>query len=84
MQAVESIVRNNTTPSGRTNSAARCFLAQSEVGAVIVIVADVAGKKSLQVMLVQSDGSLLILLFHSWLITQTLKPSIQRGKTQVF
>ena len=55
MQASESSVRNNTAPSGRTNSAARCFLAQSEVGAVIVIVADVAGKKSLQVVLVQSD-----------------------------
>ncbi len=55
MQAAESSVRNNRTPSGRTNSAARFFLALSEVGAVIVIVADVLGKKSLQVVLVQSD-----------------------------
>ena len=55
VQAAESSVRNNTTPSYRTNSTALCFLVQSEVGAVIVIVADVAGKKSLQVVLVQSD-----------------------------
>jgi hypothetical protein len=55
MQATESSVRNNTTPSRRTNSASRCFLAQSEVGAVIVIIADVLGKQSLQVVLVQSN-----------------------------
>jgi hypothetical protein len=55
VQAAESRVRNNTTPSCRTNSTAWCFLVQSEVGAVIVIIADVVGKKSLQVALVQSD-----------------------------
>jgi uncharacterized membrane protein len=55
VQATESSVRNNTIPSCRTNSAARCFLIQSEVGAVLVIIADVLGKKSLQVVLVQSD-----------------------------
>jgi hypothetical protein len=48
-------VRNNTTPNCRTNSAAWRFLVQSEVGAVIVIIADVLGEKSLQVVLVQSD-----------------------------
>jgi hypothetical protein len=56
MQAAESRVRNNTTPSCRADSATRCFLIQSEVGAVLVIIADVLGKKSLQVVLVQSDN----------------------------
>jgi hypothetical protein len=56
MQAAESRVRNNTTPSCRADSATRCFLIQSEVGAVLVIIADVLGKKSLQMVLVQSDN----------------------------
>ena len=30
-------MRNNTTPSCRTNPTARCFLVQSEVGAVVLI-----------------------------------------------
>ena len=55
VQAAESRVRNNRTPSCRTNSTAWCFLVQSEVGAVIVIIADVLGEKPLEVALVQSD-----------------------------
>src|SRR5262252_5415400 len=56
MQAAESRVRNNKTQSCRPDSATRCFLIQSEVGAVLVIIADVLGKKSLQMVLAQSDN----------------------------
>jgi hypothetical protein len=54
--AAESRLRNNATLSRRPNSAARCFLAQPEMSAVIVIIANELGLKSLQMGFIQSDG----------------------------
>jgi hypothetical protein len=48
-QAAESRVRNYATLSSHPNSTARCFLAQSEVGAVGVVIANVIAKKSLEI-----------------------------------
>jgi len=55
VQAAESRVRNNPTLRCRRNSAVRRFLVQSEVSAVIVIIAEVLGEKPLQVALIQCD-----------------------------
>jgi hypothetical protein len=55
VEAAESSLRYNTTFSYRRNSASGCFLVQSGVGAVMVIIEDVPGEKSFQVVLVQSD-----------------------------
>ena len=55
VQAAESRVRNNTTLRCRRSSAVRRFLVQSEVSAVLVIIAEVLGEKPLQVVLIQSD-----------------------------
>ena len=55
VQAAESRVRNNTTASCRTNSAARRLLAQPEVGAIVVEIANVIAQKSLQMGFIESD-----------------------------
>jgi hypothetical protein len=55
VQAAESRVSNNTTASYRTNSAARRLLAQPEVGAIVVEIANVIAQKSLQMGFIQRD-----------------------------
>jgi len=55
VQAAQSRLRNNSTPSCRTNSATRRLLAQSEVGAIVVEIANVIAQESLQRPLVHSD-----------------------------
>ena len=55
VQATQSRMRNNATPSRGTQSATGGLLPQSQMRAIVVIVANVIGKESFQVPLVCSD-----------------------------
>jgi|SRR6202795_775962 len=55
MQPAESLVRKDTTRSYGTNPAFRCSLPESEMRAVLVVVADILIEKSLQVAFIECD-----------------------------
>ena len=56
MQAAESRTDRDVTGGRRTNSASRCSLLASRMGTILMVVADIIGKESLQVGLVEGDG----------------------------
>lgn len=55
MQAAEPLVSNDLTACRGMNPAARCSLPEPEVRAVLVVVADIVGKQSLEVSF--ADGN---------------------------
>jgi hypothetical protein len=55
VQAAESRLRNHSAPIDRANSASRSLLAQPEVSAVLVVVADVVGQDSPEMALVERN-----------------------------
>src|ERR1700674_4685712 len=54
MQPAESLTSSDATGDQRTNSARRCFLSQSEMSSVFVVVRDIIGKQSTKMGLFQS------------------------------
>jgi hypothetical protein len=55
VQTAESRVRNNATLGSHPNSTARCFLAQSEVGAVVVVVTNIFREQPFQMAFIHGD-----------------------------
>src|SRR4029077_10432874 len=55
VQTAQSRMADHRTGGCRTDSAARSFLAEAEMGAVVVIIRRVCGEKPLEVALVQGD-----------------------------
>ena len=52
----ESRVRNNATLGSNPNTTPRCFLAESEMGAVLVVVTDVFRKQPFQMAFIHGDN----------------------------
>jgi len=80
VQATESRMRNNAAPSRGSNSATGGLFPQSR--AIVVIVANVIGKKSFQVSLVPSDDvieQITAAAFHAALGHGVLPPTPDRG-----
>lgn len=55
MQPAESLVRKNATRSCGRNPAVRCSLPESEVGAIVVVVADIFGDQPSQMTFIQGN-----------------------------
>jgi hypothetical protein len=55
MQPAESLVRKNATRSFRRNPAVRCSLPESEMGAIVVVVADIFGDQPSQMTFIQGN-----------------------------
>jgi hypothetical protein len=53
MQPAESLVRKNATRSFGRNPAVRCSLPESEMGAIVVVVADIFGDQASQMTFIQ-------------------------------
>ena len=55
MQPAESLVRKNATRSFGRNPAVRCSLPESEMGAIVVVVADIFGDQPSQMTFIQGN-----------------------------
>ena len=55
MQTSESCLHGDATTMRRADSAAGCFLAQPQVRAILVVVADVIAEKAFQMFFVEHD-----------------------------
>src|ERR1700722_9424545 len=55
MQATPSRLRESSARNYRANPAARRFLLESEMSAIVVVIANIIGKQSLQMGSVQGD-----------------------------
>ena len=58
VQPAESIMRKNATRSCGQNPAVRCSLPESEMGAIVVVVADIFGDQPSQMTFIQGNGKI--------------------------
>ena len=58
VQPAESIMRKNATRSCGRNPAVRCSPPESEMGAIVVVVADIFGDQPSQMTFIQGNGKI--------------------------